>query len=92
MTPATITVTTTADETVTNDASVSLREAIISINNAADTGADVTANRVGAYGVNDTIDFQIAGAGVQTISLGSSLPTILKPVTINGYSEFNGNA
>src|SRR5690349_1898744 len=56
--PATITVTTTADETVTNDApSVSLREAIISINNQADIGADVTANRVGAYGVNDTINF-----------------------------------
>jgi hypothetical protein len=91
--PAVITVTTTADETVTNDApSVSLREAIISINNAADTGADVTANRVGAYGVNDTINFNIAGAGVQTLSLGSSLPTIVKPVTVNGYTQAGASA
>ncbi|MHB8647269.1 MAG: hypothetical protein ACYDAR_15890, partial [Thermomicrobiales bacterium] len=85
---ATLTVTTAADETVTNDApSVSLREAIISINNQADTGADVTANRVGAYGINDTINFSIPGGGVKTISLGSSLPTIIKPVTINGYTQ-----
>jgi FG-GAP-like repeat len=85
---ATITVTTNADETITNDApSVSLREAIISINNHADTGADVTANRVGAYGVNDTINFNIPGSGVHTIALGSSLPSILTPVTINGYTQ-----
>jgi parallel beta-helix repeat protein len=86
--PATLTVTTTADETVTNDApSVSLREAILSINNQADTGADVTANRVGAYGVNDTINFMIPGAGVKTISVGSSLPAITMPVVIDGTSQ-----
>ncbi|HZY87890.1 MAG TPA: hypothetical protein VFE78_23855 [Gemmataceae bacterium] len=86
--PATLTVTTTADETVTNDApSVSLREAIISINNAADTGADVTANRVGAYGTNDTINFNIAGTGAQQINLGSALPALAKKVVINGLSQ-----
>ncbi len=84
---ATITVTTTADETVATDASASLREAITSINNQADTGADVTANRVGAYGVNDTITFNIPGAGVHMISGGSALPTIAKPMTIDGYSQ-----
>jgi hypothetical protein len=85
---ATITVTTTADETVTNDApSVSLREAIISINNQADTGADVTANRVGPYGANDTINFNIPGSGVKTIFLGSSLPTITRSLTINGATQ-----
>jgi hypothetical protein len=85
---ATITVTTTADETVTNDASsISLREGILSINSQADTGADVTANRVGAYGVNDTINFNIPGSGVKTISLGSSLPTITKPLSINGATQ-----
>ena len=83
---ATITVTNSID-TITTDGSVSLREAITSINNAADTGADVTGIRVGAYGTNDTINFNIAGAGVKTISLGSSLPVIAKPLTINGYTQ-----
>src|SRR5262249_34670497 len=44
--------------------------------------------------VNDTINFNIPGAGVQTINVGTDasaagipLPTIIKPVTINGYSQ-----
>jgi hypothetical protein len=90
---ATITVTTTADETITSDApSVSLREAIISIDNHADTGADVTANRVGTYEINDTIDFNIAGSGRHTIFPGTSssvggLPTVTKPMLIDGTSQ-----
>src|SRR5438132_6818320 len=83
---ATITVTTTADNT-TVDGNVSLREAITSINAAANTNGDVVA--VGAYGTSDTINFNIAGAGVHTITVVTTpLPTIVKPaVTINGYSQ-----
>ncbi len=36
---------------------------------------------------SQTIDFAITGAGVQTIKLNSPLPTINKPVTIDGTSE-----
>jgi CSLREA domain-containing protein len=35
----------------------------------------------------DTIDFNIGGSGVKTISPSSSLPSITEPVTIDGYSE-----
>ena len=49
-----------------------LRQAILDAN--ADGGAD-------------TIDFDIAGAGVHTISLTSQLPAITDPVTIDGYSQ-----
>ena len=35
----------------------------------------------------DTIDFDIPGTGVQTISLLSALPTITDPVVINGYTQ-----
>jgi hypothetical protein len=66
--------------TVTNtlDAGTgSLRQAIL------DSNADT-------LGTN-TIDFNIAGAGVQTIAVGSTtgrpLPDITSPVTIDGYSQ-----
>ena len=84
-TPAVLTVTGIGD-TVAVDALVSLREAITSINQGSNVNADVVA--VGAYGINDTINFNIAGAGVKTISVtGSSLPAIFKPVVINGYTQ-----
>lgn len=79
--PATIIVTGNGDGT---DGFVTLREAVTSINAGIDT-SDVTS--VGAYGVNDTINFNISGAGLQTISLLSSLPTLMKPVVINGYTQ-----
>lgn len=50
----------------------SLREAISNANANADAS---------------TINFAIPGAGVQTISPTSALPTITQPVTINGYSQ-----
>lgn len=82
---ATITVTGTGD-TIAVDGLVTLREAITSINNAANINGDVTG--VGTYGTNDTINFNIAGAGVKTINVvGLSLPQIQEPVTINGYSQ-----
>jgi CSLREA domain-containing protein len=76
---ATFTVNTTTD---TNDFTCdtthcSLREAIIAANANA--------------GFKDTIAFNIPGAGVQTINIGStglgSLPFISDPVDINGYTQ-----
>jgi hypothetical protein len=64
--------------TNTNDAgSGSLRQAIMDANNHA--GAD-------------TIDFNISGPGVHTISPASALPNITDPVTIDGYSQLGSSA
>ncbi|MDQ4121541.1 MAG: CSLREA domain-containing protein [Acidobacteriota bacterium] len=77
--PVTFIVNTTSD---TNDGACdathcSLREAIIASNASA--------------GVKDNINFNIPGAGVQTINVGSSglggLPPITDAVNINGYSQ-----
>jgi uncharacterized repeat protein (TIGR01451 family) len=40
----------------------------------------------------DTIEFNIAGVGVQTIALASALPTITSPVFIDGYSQPGSSA
>src|SRR5229473_6453987 len=93
--PATITVTTSADDITPNDGSVSLREAITAVNAGNDLGdPDITAQNPGTFGVNDTINFNINAAGVQTINVGTDasaagipLPTIVKPVIINGYTQ-----
>jgi uncharacterized repeat protein (TIGR01451 family) len=82
---ATITVTGTGD-TVAVDGSVTLREAITSINNGANVNADVVP--VGAYGTNDTIAFNIPGAGVHTIiQATTALPALATPVLIDGYTQ-----
>jgi parallel beta-helix repeat protein len=81
---ATITVTGTGD-TIAVDGAVTLREAITSIDNAANVNADVVAT--GAYGTNDKIVFNIPGTGLQTISPTSNLPNITKPVVIDGYTQ-----
>ena len=81
---ATITVTGTGDA-IAVDGVVTLREAITSINNGAAVNADIVA--VGAYGTNDQIHFNIAGLGLQTIAPASNLPNIVKPVTIDGYTQ-----
>lgn len=86
---ATITVTGTGD-TIAVDGVVTLREAITSINNGANLNADVVA--VGAYGTSDTINFNISGTGVHTITPASNLPTIMKAVLINGYSQSGASA
>jgi hypothetical protein len=78
--PSTFTVTTTADDldggTLADpagpDGTLSLREAITVANLMAGT---------------DTIAFNIAGIGVQTITPGSPLPTISDPVLIDGTTE-----
>ena len=64
---ATITVTGTGD-TIAVDGVVTLREAITSANNNASINSDVSAQSPGAYG-SDTINFNIAGAGVKTINV-----------------------
>src|SRR5207249_4164956 len=93
--PAVITVTGTGD-TIAIDGLSTLREAITSINNQADVNADVTLNRVGNYaslagGTPDVINFNI-GAGVQTIAPTGAEPTIIRPLTINGYSANGASA
>src|SRR5215469_2286964 len=89
--PAVITVNTTLD-TIAIVGLATLREAITSINNQADVNGDVTLARVGGYastagGTPDIINFNIAAAGVQTISATSAEPTIVQSLTINGYSQ-----
>ena len=92
---AVITVTGSGD-TIAIDGLSTLREAITSINNQADVNADVTLNRVGNYaslagGTPDVINFNI-GAGVQTIAPTGAEPTIVRPLTINGYSANGASA
>lgn len=97
---ATITVTTTADDLVPNNGTVSLREALTALNAGNNLGdPDIVAQTPGTFGVNDTINFSIAGAGVKTINVGSApsasgipLPTSTKPRTINGYSQPSATA
>jgi len=92
---ATITVNTASDDIIPNDGSVSLREAITAMNAGANLGdPDIIAQNPGTFGVNDTINFSIPGTGVQIINVGTDssatgipLPTIVKPVSINGYSQ-----
>jgi len=89
---ATLTVTTTADPS-TADGACSLREAITSINAAANSGDCVASGTYNAgSGVPDVIDFNIAGAGVHTIALASSLPAITNTTTIDGYSQPGASA
>jgi len=93
---AVITVTGTGD-TIALDALSTLREAITSVNNQADVNADVTLNRVGGYasapgGIPDVINFNIPAAGVHTIAASAAEPTIIVPLTINGYSQTGASA
>ncbi|HYV39419.1 MAG TPA: DUF4331 family protein [Gemmataceae bacterium] len=97
LTPAVITLTSNGD-TIALDTFATLREAITSINNQSDINNDITVNRVGTYaslagGTPDVINFNIPGGGVQTIAVtGTPEPTIIKPLTINGYSQTGASA
>src|SRR5262245_65304514 len=44
-------------------------------------------NQANMDAVTDTIDFSMLGSGVQTIRPLSALPTITKPVIIDGYTH-----
>jgi hypothetical protein len=93
--PAIITVTSSGDA-IASDGLATLREAVTSINNQADVNGDVTVNRVGNYastpgGTPDVINFSIPGQGVHTIAVsGTPEPTIVRPLTINGYAQASG--
>ncbi len=96
-----IVVDTTADTNpvdLTSD-QISLREAI-EISNGTIPLSSLTPNAraqitvttlppstLNAPRVPNTIDFNIPGSGLQTISVGSALPAISTPLIINGYSE-----
>jgi hypothetical protein len=69
--PAVITVNSLGDDFAV-DGSISLREAILSINAGADINSDVT--HTGTYGTNDTILFDpsVAGGIVQLTTVGDS--------------------
>lgn len=79
-----IMVTSTGDA-IAVDGFVTLREAMESVNGGANINGDVVG--IGAYGTNDTISFNISGSGVQSISPGSALPTLVNSVIIDGYSQ-----
>jgi hypothetical protein len=80
---ATITVT-SAGDTEQVDGFVTLREAVYSVNANANINADVVA--IGAYGA-DTINFNIAGPGVHTITHDVFFPPITGTTIIDGYSQ-----
>lgn len=83
----------TQSDALASDGDCTLREALINVNDQADTNTDCTA--VGAYGSSDTINFAITGAADftssgqngYTIAPTSGLPNINLPVTINAYSQ-----
>jgi hypothetical protein len=80
---ATIIVTNSNDAVAVGDG-VSLREAILSLNAGANV-SDVVA--IGAYGTNDTIQFNIPGSGQHTIAVTTSLPPLQVPMLIDGYTQ-----
>jgi titin len=87
-TAATITVTGNGNTSAV-DGVVTLAEAIASINSGSNVNADVVAS--GSYGVSDTINFAIAGAGVHTILVDSAL-VLNKPAKIDGYTQPGASA
>jgi hypothetical protein len=86
-----ITVNTTADTSVPGP-TLSLRQAIELVNGTlrvSDLTPQEQAQVLGTPGGGDsqTIAFDIPGSGVQTIAVGSPLPALTKPVTIDGYTQ-----
>lgn len=60
------------------------------VTNASDSGAGSLRQAILDANANagaDMINFNISGAGVQTITLTSALPTIDETVTIDGYTQ-----
>jgi CSLREA domain-containing protein len=85
---STITVNSTADTVNATDGLCTLREAIIAAN--TNTPSGVVAGECAAGQASPTVDtiaFAIPGSGVHTITLGSALPDITDPVTIDGYTQ-----
>lgn len=86
---ATIAVTSASDDQA-NDGVCTLREAIVAANTNTASGAAAGECAAGDN-FNDTIAFNIPGAGVHTIHPGSptlpSLPTVTASVVIDGYTQ-----
>src|SRR5207253_2867569 len=73
-TPAPSTGRTSPAPSVPTDGTVSLRAAITAINAGTDLDdTDTSTQSPGTFGTNETINFSIAGTGVQTISPTSAL-------------------
>jgi CSLREA domain-containing protein len=89
---ATITVTSTADIADANDGLCTLREAITSANSNIASGGVAGECLAGEAPASDTIEFDISGAGVHTISPSSPMPTISQIVTIDGYTQGTAHA
>lgn len=101
---AVLTVNTNMDNTTT-DSMLSLREAVLLVNNGGDAiaalGRALTVAEESqldsdgeAFGTNDTINFNIGGVGVQVIQPTSPLPAISSRLYIDGHSQtdFGGDA
>ncbi len=84
--PAAILTVTGTGDTIAADGVCTLREAITQMNSAGPAGNGCS-NTGAAFGTSDEIRFNIAGAGVHTISPTSALPTITVPASIDGYSQ-----
>jgi parallel beta-helix repeat protein len=95
-TPAVLTVNTVADNT-TDTTVLTLREAIALLNSGGapsalgqaslPAGWQSQIDTTNPFGTTDTIDFKIAASAVQTIFLTSQLPTVSRPVVIDGTTE-----
>jgi hypothetical protein len=76
-----------------DDGVCTLREAIVSANTNAASGATAGECAAGeASPTVDTIAFAIAGAGVHTISPTSQLPHVTESVVIDGYNQAGSSA
>src|SRR5713101_5638207 len=88
--PATLTVNSVADDTAP-DSLLTLREAILLVNNAGALGRNLTAGETaqisGSYGSNDTIQFASNLNG--TINLAGALPDLSRSVRVLGPGATN---
>jgi hypothetical protein len=68
-----------------------LGAATLTVTTTADSGAGSLRQAIldsnASLGIPDTIEFAIAGAGVQTISPAAALPTVTDPVEIDGTTQ-----
>lgn len=86
-----IVVTTTADNTVNNDAVCSLREAITAANSNTASGSIAGECPRGTANSQDTISFFLSGAGVHTLTPTSALPALTGSTGINGLTQPGSN-
>ncbi len=84
---AVITVDSILDGPIAADGNLTLREAITAANTNLPAG-DAPAGDPGL----DTIEFNIPGGGVQTIAVTSSMPEIIEPLVIDGYTQPGASA